>query len=355
MLLLAGPARGDDPRTTRSDNLEYDPSTGQWTEIAPAEPGTPDGDLQLARRNQANGKYRKALKAVKRWYKTYGTDHPLYPEVALLEAAARIGNRDYYKAHTGLQAFLNEYPGTRFADQALKMEFNIAEVFLSGTRRKFLGIRILKADDIGTSILDDIANNHPDTQLAELATITKADYYYRSGDFPFAEQEYALLAQNYPRSRYTRKAVLQGARSALASFPGIRFDDAPLVQAEDRFNRYLTLYPGSAEQEGIALIIRDIAETRASKEFETGRYYQRTKKATAARYYYRSTIRYWPGTVAAIRAAEQLEALGGDPDDPDTATEETPVLLPTNDPFASPADETTSPDDPAIRNGSPDE
>ena len=120
------------------------------------------------------------------------------------------------------------------------------------------------------------------------------------------------MVETFSRSRYVRRATLQAARAALASFPGTEFDDAALIEAEERFSRYLAQYPGSAEQEGVGLIVADIGETRAAKEFSIGEYYVRTGHGRAALFYYRSTMRHWPETIAALRAAERLQATGAD-------------------------------------------
>lgn len=311
-LALAGSARtlrADEPEHRR-ETLELDVQKGAWEEVAAPVPGTADGDLAIARTLQSKQHYRRAERAIHRWIKAYGPEHELYPRAALLRTENMIAQRDYYKAHRRLTDFLSTYSGTEFEEEALTQEFVIAEVFLSGTRRKFLGMRILKAEDIGLAILDDIAVNHPGTRLGELAIVTKANYYFRTGDFTMAEFEYNQLVENYERSRYTRPSLLQGARAALASFGGIRFDDAPLIEADDRFRRYLTLYPGSAEQEGIGLILEDIEETRAAKELAIGRYYARAGHPEAAEFYYRSTQEHWPESVAAIHAAEELTKLG---------------------------------------------
>jgi len=302
-------ARADEGQRRR-ETLELDIDRGVWAEVAAPEAGTAEGDLQIIRQLQTEKKYRRAARAVRRWVKAYGSGHELYPRAALIDAEIAIARRDYYKAHVKLQEFLSTYGGTEFEEEALTQEFVIAEVFLSGTRRKFLGLRILKADDVGIAILDDIAANHPGTPLGELATVTKANHYFATGDFTMAEFEYNQLLENYERSRYSRPALLQGAHAALASFGGIEFDDAPLIEADERFRRYLTLYPGSAEQEGIGLLLANVVEQRAAKELSIGRYYARAGQPAAAEFYFRSTIEHWPDTVAALDAAELLDAGG---------------------------------------------
>ena len=309
VLILAGVSAADQPKT-RTRQLDYDPETGGFVEAVPPVKGTPVGDLQLARQALGREDHRRASRRVKSWLKAYGSDHELSPEARLLRAEVQIARRDYYKAHKHLQEFLGEFTGTEFGLRAAAMEFVIAEVFLSGTKRKFLGMRLLKTADTGIEILDQLSSDYPDTTLAEMAIKTKADYYFRQGDFALAELEYSRLVQEFPRSRYVRPAARKSADASLASFPGIEFDDAALIEAEERFTRYLAQYGVAARQEGVGQILQQIRATRAEKEYSIGRYYQKTKHLDAAVFYYRSTCRNWPDTTAAIQARRRLAELG---------------------------------------------
>ena len=309
VLGLAGVSAADQPKT-RARQLDYDPQAGGFVEAVPPVEGTPLGDLQLARQALGREDHGQAYRRVKRWLKVYGLDHELSPEARLLRAEVQIARRDYYKAHKHLQEFQGEFAGTEFGLRAAAMEFVIAEVFLSGTKRKFLGMRLLKGADTGIDILDQLSNDYPDTTLAEMAIKTKADFYYRQGDFALAELEYSRLVREFPRSRYVRLAARKSADATLASFPGIEFDDAALIEAEERFTRYLAQYGAAARQEGVGQILQEIRATRADKEHAIGRYYQKTKHLNAAIFYYRSTCRNWPDSTAAIQARQRLAQLG---------------------------------------------
>lgn len=306
-------AAGDPGR--RAQQLEYDPKTGQWIEREPPVPGTPPGDLQLARQAFAREDYAKAHRKIRKWLKTYGEQEMLYPEALLLRAEVEIARGDYYQAHKHLQEFLGQYGGTELAERAAYYEFVVAEVFLSGKRRKWLGMRLLNATDTGVEILDEMPNAYPDSTLAQEAIKTKADYYFGQSEFTLAEMEYANLVEEYPRSQWVRYAMRRSAEAALASFGGIDFDDAPLIEAEDRFSHYLARYPGSAEQEGIGQILQQIHAQRAAKEFSIGQYYERTGHLRAARFYYGSTCDNWPDTIAASQAKQRLATLS-DADQP---------------------------------------
>lgn len=309
VLGLAGLCRAQD-RPTRGKQLEFDPGQGEFVEAAPPEAGTGGGDLALARQAFGRGDHNAAYRSVKRWLKEYGEQHELATEAKLLRGEVQIARKNYYKAHQILEPLMLDYAGTALGDRAAELEFVIAEVFLSGTRRKVWGIRMLKATDLGIEILDRISAEFPDTTLAENAIKTKADYYFfTSKEFELAELEYARLAQEFPRSRYARYAMRQSAEAALASFSGIEFDDAPLIEAEERFEQYLAQYGEAAEQEGIGQILQQIHAQRAAKEFSIGRYYERTNRPAAAAFYYYSTMDNWPDTVAAAEAQQRLAVL----------------------------------------------
>jgi len=305
-LLALGEAESPE---VKARQLEYDPASGQWVESPPPVPGTALGDLQLARQAYAEEEYRRAHRLIERWLKTYSPDEPYRTDALLLRAEIEIARRDYYKAHRHLQELLDEFTGTGAAERAMEHEFVIAEVFLSGVKRKWLGMRILSAEDTALEILDEISATYPDSQLAVTAVRTKARHFYDRGEFALAEMEYSRLVQEFPRSRYARQAMRRSADAALASFAGIDFDDAPLIEAEERYLDYLASYPGAAEQEGIGQTLQTIHDRRAAKEYSVGWYYERTGHPASAALYYESTCRNWPETIAASQARERLQGL----------------------------------------------
>ena len=320
-LLLAWPAEtalAKKPRVERhAERLMYDPRTGEWLELAPPVPGTPDGDLELARATLARGDSRRdfsrARKLLRQWIKT-NFDSPRYAEALFYYADAEFQLGNLMKAYETYERLLDDYGATELATRALRNEMVVAQVYLSGRWRKVWGGMIrLPAYEEALDILERLATNRaPDTPIAEMAIKLKADYYYSKGDFSDAEQEYARLAREFPRSRYVRLALLRSAQSAFASFHGVRFDDGALVEAEERFEQFRKKYPRAAEEEGVPLLLEQIRNSRAQKEYAVGRFYERTKHPRAAAFYYRSLIKYWPDTTWAMLAQGRLDRLGYD-------------------------------------------
>jgi len=308
--LVAGTAHGSTVDEPRTRTLTYDAEKKTWVEIPPPPPGTSAGDLHAVRVLMNEEHYRKALSALKKWEKTYGESDPDYPEALLVKADVLIRRRDYYKAHKQLQVFLSQFSGMALTDEALRLEVLIADVYLSGIKRKLWGVRWLPSKNLALRILDEISTDHPESSLAELALKTKADYLFNEGDHGLAELEYARLLRDFPQSRYQRYAMLQTAESALAAFRGVEYDDAGLIEAQERFADYLARWPSDQDRERIGLIQDTIRELRAEKELRIGDYYERTDHVSSAAFYYHSVVSNWPDTIAAAQAKDRLQLLG---------------------------------------------
>ncbi len=305
---IMGPMAIAEPPRLRT--LVYDPQKREWIEQAPPPAGTAQGDLHAIRVHVNDKKYRKALSGVNAFVKKLGARDPVYPEVLLAKAEAWIGLKEYDKAHATLQALLGEFAGMGLTEEAIRLEFVIAETFLTGVKRKVWGIFRVSGEDLAYQILDEIVTDYPESRLAELAVKTKADYMFRTGEHSFAELEYAKMLRDYPRSRYHQFALGRTAESALASFAGVEYDEAALIEAQERYGDYRLRYPGPADRDGVGLILDSIREMRAEKDFLIGEYYERTDHRASAVFYYRGVRTSYPDTISATKAIVRLELLG---------------------------------------------
>jgi len=308
-IALASTAPATRAQPVRVRTLTFDPKEQKWVEEAHPLAGTAEGDLYKIRELNAKERHRKALTAMKAFVKKYGRDNALYAELLLERAEAWIGRKDLVKAHEALEEFLGEFSGVALTSEALRLEFVIAESFLAGAKRKVWGIFRFSGHDLAYKILDEISASHPDSRYAELAIKTKADHLFKEGDHDLAELEYARLLRNYPQSRYHQFALRRSADAALASFGGVEYDEAALVEADERFRDYEARYAAAAKRESVDAILDGIRESRAEKEFQIAAYYEKTEHLGTAIFYYRLVVKDWPGTIAATKAVDRLSLL----------------------------------------------
>lgn len=290
----------------RARTLIFDGKQDEWTEQPDPQLGTPAGDLHAIRKQIAHGEFQTALKNTDAFGKRFGQSDPMFPHLLIARAEAMIGLRRYDEAYEELQSFLAKFAGMSITLQALRLEFVIAEAYLAGAKRKILGMKLFSGVERALEILDAIASDHPESRIAELAIKTKADYLFATGDHVLAEFEYERLLREYPRSRYHQIALRRSAESALAEFAGIDYDEAPLVNAAERYREYRVAYRGEAQREGVDLILDGIEESRAEKERAIGAYYERIGQTSAALYHYEHVTKNWPDTLAATKTALRL-------------------------------------------------
>ena len=79
---------------------------------------------------------------------------------------------------------LNNFPTSDLFLPTLEREYNLADAFLNGYKRNFLGLRILPVTDDALELLDRIQDRQRGSAMAEQAGLRVADYYYNGGSFP---------------------------------------------------------------------------------------------------------------------------------------------------------------------------
>lgn len=294
----------------RLRTLKHDPSRSEWVEVAEPSPGTAEGDIHGARVLLKQGKYSRAITAAKKFVKKYGKSDAQYPDALLIEAEARVAKKQYTKAEKVLKTFFAEFSGMASTTEALRLKFVVAEAFLGGAKKIVWGIFPVSAEDDGLQMLDEISADFPNDTFAELAIRTKGDHLFRTGEFDIAELEYSRMLREYPRSRYHQYAMRRTAESALASFAGTEYDDAPLIEAQQRYEDYRRAYPADADQEGVGLILDTIYVSRAEKMFSIAAYYDRTNHVSSAIFYYEKVVSDFPETVSASKARTRLDLIG---------------------------------------------
>lgn len=286
-----------------------DPETGEWvTEEAPEETG-PGDELGAGRALLAEGQPGKARKILQNWIKANGEDNDRYYEAVFLLAETWFESKDYYRAYEQYELVIENTGGELF-HAALNRERDVALAFLSGQKRIVWRVFRFPAMDEAIDILDRIWERVPGTRLGEEALRTKADYRFNKGEMDLAQDEYANLAQQFPSGKYAQFAMMRSAVAAEAAFPGIKFDDRPLLDADERYRQVQTAYPTYAERENVPQRLEGIRQQRAAKDLDIGKWYERTRQRPAAEYYYRLVLEDWGDTLAAAEARQRLRAMG---------------------------------------------
>ncbi|HVS70730.1 MAG TPA: outer membrane protein assembly factor BamD [Phycisphaerae bacterium] len=278
---------------------------GSWVPLVQPSPDSPEGQVAQMIRDLADNRTKDLIFNAQQWIKKNKTN-PLMPQVLLLQGDAEVKRGNRYKALFSYEALVNNYPNSDLYLPVLQREFNIADSFLRGYKRKFLGLRIISETGDALELLDRIQDRQRGSPLAEQAGIRIADYHFDHGEFPEAVDTYTDFLKRYPYSQYVRKAEIRRAQASLANFRGVLFDFTPLYDARERLGAVAQAYPQSAEALQVPAIDDRIYQLEGRKNLEIARYYWRAGDRHAAAETYKRVIANWPNTPYAQDARTEL-------------------------------------------------
>jgi outer membrane assembly lipoprotein YfiO len=287
---------------------------GQWplartpgaatTQGQPVENPTLDRAERLLKEKKAGD----AESMIVTWVKSHRTA-PDRDRGLFLLAEAYYQQGDRIRAFYQLDELLVTYPESKFYYASLEKQYQIADDFLRGAKRKFLGMYLLSATDEAIEMLYRIQERSPGSALAERAMLRTADYYYNTGQFDLASDVYTAYLRAYPRSPEVPRVTLRRAFSAYAQFHGVRFDSTPLIEARAQFEDIKIRYPEMAEEENVQRFIDAINDTLARKLLVTADFYRRTGHPVAAVYTYREVVQVYPNTKESRSAEDALRKM----------------------------------------------
>jgi len=250
----------------------------------------------------------KASKLFSKWLRKF-PDSPLRPE-AIYYAGRSLEQRErLYQAFEKYEQLLAQHADSDYSRRALEAEFGIAQRFLSGTKRRMLGIFKVSADDVGIHILEQLPQRWPRSLLAERALMSLADYYLQKRRYPEAADYYNQLVISYSSSAYVRQARLCAAKAYINMSNGPAFDPVPLIEARERLLEYQQLYPADEHAGEIEAMLQQIDALQAERDYRVARFYQRTGKKASARFYFQQVLQRWPQSKWAAKAQSRLKKL----------------------------------------------
>jgi hypothetical protein len=227
----------------------------------------------------------------------------------MLAARALYLSGDRVKAFYYCDELLDTFAESPYYQPALDMQYQIADEFLGGYKRKFLGLPLINTEDEAIEILFRVQQRSPGSQLAERALLRTADHFYAKSDYDLAGDAYAAYARSYPRSPEVPRVRLRQAWSYLAQFRDAKFDATPVIDARAQLSDLMISDPELARQENIPALLERIDSTLAQKLNVTAEYYRRTGRPESAGYLYGLVLKNHPNTPEAERARAALDRL----------------------------------------------
>ncbi|MFA7236156.1 MAG: outer membrane protein assembly factor BamD [Phycisphaeraceae bacterium] len=279
-----------------------------FTRTSAPDAATPGGELAGIAKALADGRADDAEDMADAWIESHH-NHRLLPQAYLLRADAKIAQNNEFKALYDYEYLIRTFPGSPQFQTALHREYEIAQMYAGGRRRKIWGMRIVPTGGEAEELLIRIQERDPGSKLAEQAGKSLGDFYYRRGEMYMASDAYSIFVDNYPRSQWSAYAMQRQVDANLATFKGPAFDGTGLYEARARLYTFKERFPGPAEQHGSDELLVRIDESLAEKDLLVARWYHTRGNVVSAAYMLGRVVTDHPSSAAAQAALADLRQI----------------------------------------------
>ena len=222
------------------------------------------------------------------------------------------------------------YPGTRFRDEVVKREYDIAVTWLDavdpiappekrGSFTDHFNGKLPFVDVSGTAlqVMEHVRHHDPDANApyGDDAVKRIADYHYQYGHWDEASTTYDQLIADHPKSEYLQYAYSRAIDSKLKAYYGPDYDSGGLDKANQQIEQMGRLFPerNAETRETLAQSSDLINDQNAEITFRRGEFYEQTGYPGAAEFCFGEVKARWPSSDWGKKASSKLDLIAKAP------------------------------------------
>jgi outer membrane protein assembly factor BamD len=279
--------------------------------VAPGEEQVSETALELyntAQSAEKEGNLKRAIHA----YANIVRQHPkdaLAPSALYRGAQLQEQVHDYLLAADSYRLLVERYPSNPHFDEAIEAQFRIGEMYLTGKKKKILGISLGSSLDKAVTIFASIVRTAPYGKYTARAQFNIGLAREKQNVPEMAVEAYQAVVTKFPNEPVAADAQYQiGYIWLMAARKGTT-DAAATTNAKTAFQDFLLHYPHSekAAQARANLDLLEHKETTSS--YEVAKFYDKQKYYRAAVIYYNEVIRQQPGSTESNLAKKRIDQL----------------------------------------------
>lgn len=286
----------------------WTPKTNKWVNPRSAVKSTPKEQFDFAKNLYDIKNYEDAKREFRKLLKAY----PKSAEAA--ESQYYLGRIEeekdnLYEAYQAYQRVIDKYPFSDRIQEIIEREYKIGEAFMSGEKRKALGLT-LPVENPAIEIFAKVIENSTYGPLAakaqyKLGLVLKGLLRYYE-----AEDAFDKVVSNYPDSEWAAAAKFQIAECRAAVSRGPDYDQVATQEAKQKFEEFVKEHPDAVLSQQAQQTISQLNEKEAESNYNTGIFYEKQRAYESARIYYNDIINNHPQSPWAAKALERLQIIG---------------------------------------------
>lgn len=285
----------------------WTPKTGKWINPKTLPKSTPKEQFEYASGFLDKKDYKSArrefVKLLKNYPKSFEASEAQYYLGVIEEEDGRL-----FEAYKAYQKVIDKYPFSERIAEINNREYNIAEVFISGEKRKAMGIT-LPVENPAIEILNKVIDNSSYGPLASKAQYKLGLVLKGLLNYYEAEEAFNKVVTNYPDSEWASAAKFQLASCRAALSRGPDYDQGATKEAKDKFESFVQEHPDAVLSKEAQKNIGRLREQEAEGNYNAARFYEKQKAFQSAEIYYKEVINNYSDSPWALKAVERLKIM----------------------------------------------
>lgn len=220
---------------------------------------------------------------------------------------------EYEFANRFLTNYLKKQATPKYFEETIQYKFKIAEKYHHGAKRHILGWETLPkwvpARDEAIRIYDEVITALPHHELAAHALFGKAKLLIKEEEYKSSIETYQTLIRRFPKHPLAAESYIGVGEVYLIQSQAEYPDQDYLDLAEINLRKFRHDFPGEEKLAVAEKLFQDMKEVYASDLYDTGRFYERTKKPQAAYIYYTRILAKYPETKVSELATKRLSKM----------------------------------------------
>jgi outer membrane protein assembly factor BamD (BamD/ComL family) len=241
-------------------------------------------------------------------------ESPFYNDSIFYSGVCYYFKGDLDLANKQFDRYLSFGGKLKHFEKVFEFKLEIANDYSKGLKKHLFGFERLPkwapAKSNAISLFDEIIAALPGKEIAAQALYSKADLLKAKKRFHESIESLQLLARRFPKHTLAAESYLCISEIYLEQSRLESQNPDLLALSQVNIQRFAKAFPSDERVDLAKKNLLAMQEVYAQSLYDTGRFYERTKKPTASAIYYEDTIRKYPGTKAAAKSEERLGKLG---------------------------------------------
>jgi outer membrane protein assembly factor BamD (BamD/ComL family) len=221
--------------------------------------------------------------------------------------------KEFETANKHLSTYLKRNATPKHFEEAIQYKFSIAERFQNGSKKRVMGWenmpKIVPAVEDAMEIYEEVITALPHDDLAAKALFGKAQLLFREEEYKSSVEAYQTIIRRFPKNSLAAESYIGIGEVYLTQCKKQYPDPDFLDLAEINLRKFRLDFPGEDRIVAAEKMLLDMQEVYAQSFYETGQFFERTKKPHASIIYYNKILTNYPGTHAAKLSEKRLSIL----------------------------------------------